>query len=411
VRATTLLTRLMGIQNTIVAGFEEEAGELVLHVHPTWQSPRCGRCGRKCDGLYDFRDGRSWRHLDFGGVRVLLRYNLRRVDCRKCGVVVERVPWSVDVDSRFTTEFEEQVAYQAQRTDKSAVEKLMGIAWRTVGRIIERVVKRLRPDDPLANLVEIGVDELSYRKQHHYISLVTDHNTGKIVWGHQGKSADSLVAFFDELGDERCKMIKVVTMDMSQAFISAVRLKCPNAQIVFDRFHVQKLVGDAVDETRREEWRRLTGTPEGGKIKKLRWVLLKNPWNLTAKERGRLATLEQDNARLYRVYLLKEELADILGGRQIHVMERRLREWLDMADASELPALMKAAKTIRTHFNDIVAYARHKLSNGLVEGLNNKARLLTRRAFGFHSAEAVIAMVMLCCTGLDLEPIRKILHL
>lgn len=410
-RATTLLTKLLGIQNTVVGAFEVLDGELVLHVHPTWRSPRCSRCGRKCDGQYDSREDRDWRHLDFGGVRVKLRYDLRRVDCRKCHVVVEHVPWCLDVDVRFTTDFEEQVAYHAQRTDRTAVEKLMGIAWRTVGRIVERVVKRLRPEDPLADLWAIGIDELSYRKQHHYITLVTNHDTGRIVWGHEGKNAESLVAFFDALGEERCKLIKVVTMDMSQAFISAVRLKCPSAQIVFDRFHVQKLVGDAVDELRRQEWRRLGGTPEGDKIKKLRWVLLKNQRNLTVKEQGRLKTLEADNRSLYQAYLLKESLSDVLGGLQINVMERRLREWVDMVTQSGLAPLLKAAKTIAIHLNDIVAYARHHLSNGVVEGLNNKARLLTRRAFGFHSAEAVLAMIMLCCTGLDIEPVKKALKL
>lgn len=410
-RATTLLTRLLGIQNTLVGGFWEEGGALILGVHPSWQNPQCSRCRRKCHGQYDVGEDWNWRHLSFGGVRVYLRYDLRRVDCRKCGVVVERIPWAADVDSRFTSDFEEQVAYHAQHTDKSAVQRLMGIAWRTVGSIVDRVVERLRPGDPLANLERIGVDEVSYRKQHHYISLVTNHDTAKIVWGHEGKSAASLIAFFDELGEERCKAIKVVTMDMSQAFISAVRLKCPNAQIVFDRFHVQKLVSEAVDEVRRDEWRRLSGTPKGDKIKKLRWVLLKSPSNLTSKEKNRLKTLERDNASLYRAYLLKEDLADILGGRQINVMEERLGEWLGMAEASELPALIKAAATIRTHLKDIIAYARFHLSNGVVEGLNNKARLLTRRAFGFHSAEAVIAMIMLCCTGLDLEPVRKALHL
>lgn len=411
-RATTLMTRLIGIPNTIVHGITALNGALRVYVHPSWQNPRCSGCGRKCFGQYDAGEDRSWRHLDFGGVRIHLLYDLRRVDCRKCGVVVERVPWNTeDVDSRFTTDFELQTTYHAQHTAKTAVEKLMGIAWRTVGAIAQRVVQRLRPEDPLATLENIGVDELSYRKQHHYISLVTNHDTGKIVWGHEGKSAESLMAFFEELGEERCKSIKVVTMDMSQAFISAVRLKCPNAQIIFDRFHVQKLMSDAVDQLRREEWRRLHGTSEGDRIKKLRWVLLKSQSNLTESEQLKLDTLEQDNAQLYSAYLLKESLGEILGGRQIHVMERRLGEWISMVDGSKLAPLIKVATTIQKHLDGIVAYARYHLSNGIVEGLNNKARLLTRRAFGFHSAEAAIAMIMLCCSGLDLGPVRKVLQL
>ena len=268
-RATTLLTKLMGIHNMLVGGFETEDGKLVVHVHPTWSTPRCSWCNRK-GSIYDVHHGRSWRHLNFGGVHVILRYDLRRVDCRKCGVVVEHVPWNEDVESRFTADFEEQVAFHAQRTDKTTVQKLMGIAWRTVGRIVERVVARMRPEDPLADLTEIGVDELSYRKQHHYVSLVTDHREGRIVWGAEGKDAETLIAFFDELGEERCNKIKIVTMDMSKAFISAVRLKCPNAQIIFDRFHVQQLASDAVDAVRRDEWHRLRGNLEDDMIKNIR---------------------------------------------------------------------------------------------------------------------------------------------
>jgi transposase len=409
VRATTLLASLMGIKQVVVSEFSEEHGTLVIWVRPSWHSPRCSGCGRKDATVHDVHLGRTWRHLDFGGVQVQLRYNLRRVACRKCGVVVERVPWNDDVVSRFTGDFEEQVAFMAQHSDKTTVVKTFAIAWRTVGTIIDRVVARLRPDDPLAELTAIGVDELSYRKQHHYVTLVTDHDKRRIVWGKEGKDAGTLIAFLDELGEERCKKIKVVTMDMSGAFIKAVRLRLPHAQIVFDRFHVQQLVSAAVDETRRDEWRRLKGTPEAAGIKNLRWVLLKDQSDLTGEQSTTLAGLQNTNARLYRAYLLKESLAEIYERKQIHVAEKELKEWLSWAVRSRLPAVVRVAHTIKGYFDDILAYVRWKLTNGLSEGLNNKARLLTRRAYGFHSAQAVLAMIMLCCTGLDLEPVRKLL--
>jgi len=331
------------------------------------------------------------------------------VDCDRCGVVVQQVPWAASATTRFTWDFEEQVGFFAQRLDKSAVELAFGIAWRTVGSIIERVVYRHRPGNPLKNLRDIGVDELSYRKGHRYVTLVTDHATGRIVWAKEGKSADTLKAFFVELGDKGRRRIRTVTIDMSQAYISAVRADLPAAQIIFDRFHVQRLVSDAVDKTRREEWRRLTQVDkkEATKIKGLRWPLLKNPWNLSPTQAERLSSLQQDNARLYRAYLLKACFADILDRRQPNVVKRKLQDWLAWASRSRLPAFVKAARTLREHLDDIVSYIRHRLTNGVAEGLNNKARLLTRRAYGFHSAPAAIAMIMLCCTGIELQPVAK----
>jgi transposase len=406
-RVTTLLKRLLGIKQVVVKGFGAFFGALVLDVEPSWRVPRCSQCGCIRSGTYDHQEERFWRHLDFGGVRVLLRYRLRRVNCPYCGVVVERVPWNDDARSRFTEDFEEQVGYQTQRVDKTTVTELFRIGWRTVGRIVERVVKRKRPDDPLAGLECIGVDELSYRKHHRYVTLVCDQLGKRIVWGNEGKSADSLAAFFEELGDERCKIIRVVTMDMSKAYIKVVREKLPWAQIVFDRYHVESLVREALDKTRRQEWRSLQGTEEGDKIKHLRWALLKNQWNLTPIEWEKVSSLPRRNARLYRAYLLKESFVGILDRRQPNVVKRKLKEWLSWASRSRLPEFVRVGRTIREHLDGIVAYVRCRLSNGLLEGLNNKARLLTRRAYGFHSAAATLAMIMLCCSKLRLTPVLK----
>ncbi len=325
--------------------------------------------------------------------------------------MVEKVPWSASATTRFTWDFEEQVGFFAQRTDKTAVETAFGIAWRTVGAIIKRVVYRHRPKKPFSKLRDIGVDELSYRKGHRYLTLVTDHATGHIIWAKKGCTADTLGAFFDEIGEKVCQGIRAVTMDMSQAYISAVQNRLPHAQIVFDRFHVQQLVTNAVDETRRAEWNQLRqDDPDSGKaIKNLRWALLKRPWKLTPNQSDRLSTLQKDNTRLYRAYLLKESFVNILDRRQPNVVKDKLLDWLAWASRSRLPAFVKAASTIRKHLDDIVAYVRFRLTNGVVEGLNNKARLLTRRAYGFHSAEAAIAMIMLCCTGINLQPVAKTL--
>ena len=193
-------------------------------------------------------------------------------------------------------------------------------------------------------------------------------------------------------------------MDMSAAYITVVTQQVPHAQIVFDRFHVQQLVNEALDETRREEWRRLRTVDEqhAKKVKGLRWSLLKNPWNLTPTQSQRLSTLQQDNGRLYRAYLLKETFAGILDRHQPNVVTDRLNEWLSWASRSRLPEFVKVTRTIRGHLSDIVAYIRWGVTNGIVEGLHNKVRVITRRAYGFHSASALIGMIMLCCTNIRL---------
>ena len=396
---TTLLKKLLGIQHLLVTGFAVEEGALVMEVRPSWRRPRCSGCEQR-RGRYDTLAPRRWRHLDFGGGRVYLRYGLRRVSCRACGVVAEAVPWCDVTTARFTTRFEDAVGFLVPRCDTTSVQEMFDSAWVTVGQIVERVMQRQRPADPLDGLMAIGIDELSYRKGHKYVTTVTDQLSGRIVWAADGKNAETLTAFFDALGAERRAAIEVVTMDMSEAYITVVQQTVAHAQIVFDRFHVQKLVNEALDETRREEWRRLRGgdKAEAKTVKGLRWPLLNPPWNLTPTQAHRLSTLQPDNNRLYRAYLLKDTFAGILDRHQPHVVTAQLTDWLSWASRSRLPRFVKVARTIRRHLNDIVAYIRWGLTNGIVDGLNNKVRVITRRAFGFHSASALIAMIMLCCT-------------
>jgi transposase len=225
-RVTSLLKKLLGIKFMVVSDVTITSGVLVIDIRVSWRYPRCCRCKKVCPG-YDELPVRKWRHLDFGGVLVFLRYSPRRVECPEHGVVEELVSWSDDPISRYTLDFEDQIAYSAQRSDKTTVSESFRIAWRTVGSIIERVVRRKRPGNLLKGLRRMGVDELSYRKQHHYVTLVTDHATGRIIWGAEGKGADTLKKFFKELGSEGCKDIDVVTMDMSAAYISAATEAVP----------------------------------------------------------------------------------------------------------------------------------------------------------------------------------------
>lgn len=405
-RTTTLLRKILGFQHTFVRGFEFTSIELVIDVAPTTRVPRCGGCYRPVRRLYDCEDARLWRHLDLGGLKTLLRYGPRRVECDRCGVRTELVPWAQPGSQGFTQPFEDLTALLAQRCDQTTVSRLMDIAWMTVGRIVARVAERRGPSDRLAGLRLIGIDELSYRRHHQYITIVVNHETGDVVWARPGKNADTLRQFFEDLGPERTAELKTVTIDMSAAYEAAVRDKAPHVEIIFDRFHVQRLAHDAVDEVRRAQVRERKNTPEGKGLKKMRWALLKNRWNLFPEEVSKLADLQTLNRHLYRAYLLKESLVHILNRRQSNVARIKLREWIAWAQRSRLQPFVKLARTINKHLEGIVAYIRTGLSNGRTEGLNGKIRTITRRAYGFHSADSLIGLIFLCCSGIIIQPPR-----
>ena len=270
-RATTLLATILGVKQTKVEAVSiDDEGIIVADVTPALRVPYCSGCFRHVQQVHDRRQ-RRWRHLDLAGMRLDLRFTLRRVDCPRCGVCVELVPWA-EPASWFTRDFEDQVAYLAQTTDKTTIVETMRVAWRTVGAIVARVVGRLRPDDPLDGLTRIGVDELSYRRHHEYITVVIDHVAKRVVWARPGKDAATLGEFFKELGPERCDKLEAVTIDMSGAYIKAVTEASPRAQMIFDRFHVQRLAHEALDEVRRAEVRGTQGTEEGRAIKRTRFI-------------------------------------------------------------------------------------------------------------------------------------------
>jgi len=380
-----------------------ELGDLIVEAAP-WGRSRCSRCGRKCP-RYDRLQTRRWRDLDAQGRRVYLEAALWRVECRHCGIHVEGVTWA-EPKSGFTRRFEELVAWKAQRQDKTSIQTEMRIAWRTVGAIIERVVRRRRASIDWTTLRAISVDELSYRKGQHYVTLVANLETGRIIWSKEGRSEATLTAFFGEIGVEACAGIRHAAIDMSAGYENAIANCLPNATIVFDRFHVQQLASKAVDEVRREQWQQMRrkDPDEGRAIKKTRWALLKRPWNVTPKQNETLSAVARTNAPLYRAYLLKESLAGIYDRLLLPGWaRRRIGEWLAWASRSRLAPFVRFARTVRKHLEGILAFFQTGYTTSLSEGLNTKARLATRQAFGFHSADAVRAMIELRCSGVRPE--------
>ncbi|MGH2873547.1 MAG: ISL3 family transposase [Solirubrobacteraceae bacterium] len=403
-RAIRVWAGLLGLQRTVVEDVATgRDGEVIVAVRPSWRErDRCGECRRRC-GRYDQGEGRRrWRTLDLGSTFCFLEADAPRVSCRHHGVVVAAVPWARH-HARFTRSFDDQVAWLACNCSQSAVAELMRVAWRSVGSIVARVAAEQRARvDLLDGLRRIGIDEISFRKGQKYLTVVVDHHSGRLVWAAPGRDRATVLRFFDALGEERCKQIELVSCDMASWISGPVAERCPDAVRCVDPFHVIQLATDALDEVRREVWReaRKQGNKElATEIKGARFAVWKNPENLTDGQRAKLSEIQRTNGPLYRAYLLKEQLRQIyrVSAREA---EKLLDGWLDWARRSRLPSFVKLARTITDQRPGIEAAIQHGLSNARVEQLNGQLRLLTRRAFGFHSADAMIGLAMLQHAGL-----------
>ena len=402
-RGVRVWARLLGVERTVVEDVEFDGEALVVAVRPGWRERRrCGLCRRRCPG-YDGGEGRRrWRALDLGTSRCYLEAEAPRVHCRDHGVVVAALPWARH-DSRFTRSFEDQVAWLACECSKRAVSELMRIAWLSVGRILTRVAAEKRAGfDPLDQLVRIGSDELSHRRGQRYLTVVVDHDSGLLVWAAPGRDRKTLRRFFDLLGEERSKRIELVSADGAAWIEEVAGERCPNAGICLDPFHVVQWATAARAEVRREVWnaaRRAGQTAEARSLKGARFCLWKNPEDLTARQQARLAEIARTNEPLYRAYLLKEQLRQALKLPVDEALEL-LERWLAWARRSRLPAFVKLAQQIRAHLSGIAAALGFGLSNARTESVNTRIRLIARRAFGFHSPEALIALALLSLGGL-----------
>ena len=409
----TLWRALLRVEKTIVEDIEYDDDEQLFVAHVRLRArararSRCGRCDRRSPA-YDRGEGRRrWRALDLGTVRVAIEAAAPRVSCPVHGPTVVAVWWARH-GAGHTLVFDEQVAWLATQCSKSAVTELMRIAWRTVGAIITRVwadVEALH--DRFADLTRIGIDEISYKRGHRYLTVVVDHDSGRLVWAAPGRDKATLAVFFDALGEQRCAQITHVSADGADWISSVVTDRCPNAVRCADPFHVVRWATDALDEVRRQAWNEARGavtqrragrsTGQAKALKGARYALWKNPENLTSRQQTKLAWIAKTDPRLHRAYLLKEGLRLVF---QLPLEEaaEALDVWVGWARRCRIPAFIDLQRRIAKHRTSILAAIEHGLSNGRIESVNTKIRLITRVAFGFRSPDALIALAMLSLGG------------
>ena len=406
-RVNTAFKRLLRLPGVTVTGVTFGEKQIEVTVSLRQRRLRCPECTHTTRSRYDTRPVESaWRHLDLCAWRLVVKASLRRLECPDHGVRVEQVPFA-RAGARHTRDFDDLASCLATTMDKTAICRLCRVDWDTVGRMITRVMDDGLDPGRLNQLFVIGVDDVSWRKGQKYLTLVSDHQSGKMVWGEEGRDAATLDTFFEELGPERATGLVVVSMDMSAAYSNSVSRNARNAIICFDPFHVVQLATKALDKVRRETWQELRLLPDpevARRFKGARWCLLKNPTDLTDKQAVTLRKIRRRGGDLWRAYALKEALRAIFAG---DLDEGEVALLLDRfcsrASRSGLKPFVTLSQTIRKHRTGILQAVRLGVNNARHEGLNRRVRLIVNRAYGFHSARAALALVMLTLGPIDLK--------
>lgn len=400
-RIQTILNRVEKFKSFVYGGArleERDTGPaLVVQVLPRKNGrPFCSGCGRP-GPAYDRLEQRDFEFVPVWGVLVFLAYRMRRVDCTRCGVTVEMVPWC-DGKNRLTTTYRWFLATWARRLSWSEVAAIFRTSWDSVLRAVDYAVEWGLAHRDLSELSAVGVDEVAWRRGHRYLTLVYDigGEARRLLAVVEERTEASLRSCLDGLGEPVCKQVRYVCSDMWKPYLNVIAERLSDAVHVLDRFHVMQRFGKALDEIRAEEAKRLRRDGYEPVLRRSRWCLLKRPENLTEKQTVKLSELLKYNLRTVRAYLLREEFQRLWEYKSAWWAGRFLDEWTGRVMRSRLEPMKKVARTIRSHRPLILNWfrARGEVSSGAVEGLNNKVKLVTRKSYGFRTPQVAKLALM-----------------
>ena len=387
----TILNRIQKHRSFVYGNirWSEAAEELTLEVEirPRANSrPVCSGCGRSGPG-YDSLPTRRFEFVPLWGIVVFFLYAMRRVDCKRCGVSVEKVPWAVG-KQRITIAYAWFLARWAKRLSWIEVARVFRTSWDTVFRSVEMAVDWGRAHMQMTGITAVGVDEILWHRGHKYLTVVYQINEEckRLLWVGQDRKAKTLLRFFRWLGKERSCGIQFICSDMWKPYLKVIAKKAGQAVHVLDRFHIMQHMSKAIDKIRAQEARELKAKGYDPVLQGTRWCLLKRPENLTEKQEVTLAELVQYNLRAVRAYLLKEEFQFFWDYVSPPWAGKFLDRWCTRTMRSRLEPMKKVARMLRTHRELILNWfrARGTISAATVEGFNNKAKLTTRKAYGFR---------------------------
>lgn len=381
----SIVRKTLGLKRHCVKKVKEKDGYMMVFLSPDKRFKLiCSHCGSKGPG-YDTLKERQWKHVPLWGIPVVLIYSPRRINCAKCGAKVEAIPWTQG-KSPVSVPLSVVLATWASMVAWQVVGQLFGFHWNTVRKAVKDVVDYGLENQQLDDLLHIGIDEISRKKGHVYHTQVYDLIEKRLLWSGEDRTAETLKVFFDQLGKERCEQIEAVCCDMWAPYVDAIKERLPNALLVFDKFHIIRHLMNAVDQVRKQEVRELKAQ-DPDLLKKTRYIWLKNPWNLTDKQKVKLSELEKLNLKINRAYLLKEAFRQFWSYTSPAWAKKYLDQWFWWATHSRLKPFRDFAWMIRRHQDDILNYFKARIDNGAVEALNNKAKAISHRAYGYRTAE------------------------
>lgn len=348
---------------------------------------KCPHCGKTHVIKYGVVH-RKLHALPVGSKRQFLALTIQRYQCKECGKVFqEKIPFCHG-NASYTVRFETYVMELLRLGGTiSSVARHLGVGWDLVKDLHKAYLKRRYSKPDLSKVRRIGIDEFAVRKGHVYKTIVVDLDTGRIIYVGDGKGGDALAEFWKRVKRRKVK-IELVTSDMSAAFIASVAENAPDATHVYDKFHVVKLVTEAVDKVRRSVWNQETDIEKRKIIKGARWMLLsKDLDKFDEEKRQRFDNILQTNEPLFKAYYLKEDIDQLWMQTDKEQAERQLRYWCDRARETKLPAMVKAANSLLARRTGILAWYDCRATNAVLEGTNNKIKVLKRKAYGYRDDE------------------------
>lgn len=396
-----LIRETLDLQGVRIQSVVKAGSELVVTLMPDCRChPRCGVCGSPGD-YRDTLSERRFRHVPLWAIPVTLVYAPCRVMCPHCkSVHVESMPWAAG-KKRLTRAFAVAIATWAKSLPWQQVARQFQCSWGTVAAAVAYVVAFGLARRDLSDVTHIGIDEISRQKGHVYLTNVYDLKTGTLIWSGEGRTRETLAAFFGFFGKERTAKLIGICCDMWPSYIDTIRAKAPQATLVFDKFHIVRQLTEAVDKVRRQEVAEKNQEHQGV-LAGTRYIWLKNPWNLTDRQKASLSFLETLNLKIHRAYLLKESFRDFWQSGSRERAKKFMDQWFSWAMESKIKPMQDFALLLKRHEENILTYFVMPISNGAVEGLNNKAKVISHRAYGFRSAKNYILNLYHCMGDLPM---------
>jgi transposase len=373
----------LGVKDHRVVKVQESEGglEILLDRKRARHLP-CSVCGGQSK-VYDRLKERRWRHVPLWGIVTTICYRPSRVRCKRCGIKVERIPWGAS-KSPLSLPLVILLATWSKLLAMEVVARLFDVSWSTVASAVKQAVAYGLEHRQTDQVFYIGIDEISRRKGHVYHTQIYDLASKRLLWSGEGRREETIKAFFDFWGKERCARLKGICCDMWKPYMSMIRRYAPDAALVFDKFHLVRHLHNAVDQVRKEEVRNLK-EEHSGLLKGTKYIWLKNPWNLTPKQRQRFGLLEKLNMKINRAYLLKEAFRQLWTYRSRAWARKFLNKWFWWATHSRLKPMRDFAWLLRRHQEDVLSWFDCPIDNGAVEALNNVAKSISHRAHGFRT--------------------------